>query len=47
MSYDRRGSLGLVTMRERAAMTDGELSISSAPGEGTRVKLTVPLNGLK
>ncbi|MGD2144162.1 MAG: GAF domain-containing sensor histidine kinase, partial [Anaerolineae bacterium] len=42
-SYDRRGSLGLVTMRERAAMTDGELSISSAPGEGTRVKLTVPL----
>lgn len=45
MSYDRRGSLGLVNMHERAAMTDGALSIFSAPGEGTRVRLVVPLSG--
>jgi signal transduction histidine kinase len=43
-TYDRRGSLGLVNMHERAAMTDGDLSISSAPGEGTRVTLVVPLS---
>lgn len=45
MTYDRRGSLGLVNMHERAEMTDGALSISSAPGEGTRVRLTIPLGG--
>jgi signal transduction histidine kinase len=47
MTYDRRGSLGLVNMHERAAMTDGTLSISSAPGEGTRVRLVVPLSGAR
>lgn len=45
MTYDRRGSLGLVNMHERAEMTDGSLSISSAPGEGTRIRLTIPLGG--
>jgi signal transduction histidine kinase len=45
MIYDKRGSLGLVNMHERAAMTDGTLSISSAPGEGTRVRLVVPVSG--
>ncbi len=42
-NYDRRGSLGLVNMRERARLLDGHLSIDSAPGRGTRVMLIVPL----
>ncbi len=42
-SYDERGSLGLVNMRERAKLLDGHLSLDSAPGRGTRVLLIVPL----
>ncbi len=34
--------LGLSTMRERAASAGGRLSITSAPGAGTRVRLSVP-----
>jgi signal transduction histidine kinase len=30
-------------MRERAALTGGELTIQSAPGEGTSVILLVPI----
>lgn len=33
--------LGLQTMKERAASVGGELSIESAPGRGTRVRLVV------
>lgn len=44
VTYDRRGSLGLVNMHERAVMANGDLTISSAPGEGTRVTLVVPLD---
>lgn len=36
------GGLGLVGMRERATMVGGMLTIDSAPGEGTRVRVTVP-----
>jgi signal transduction histidine kinase len=43
MTYDRRGSLGLINMHERAEMTGGELLIASGPGKGTQVRLTVPL----
>jgi signal transduction histidine kinase len=35
----------LVSMRERAALIRGRLRISSAPGHGARVDLTVPLPG--
>jgi PAS domain S-box-containing protein len=35
--------LGLLTMRERAAMAGGELSIASAPGKGTRIRVAIPL----
>lgn len=42
-SYDKRASLGLQNMRERARLIDGNLSIISAPGHGTRVTLVVPL----
>jgi signal transduction histidine kinase len=34
--------LGLPSMRERAAAIGGSLTIRSAPGQGTTVKLTVP-----
>lgn len=42
-TYDKRTSLGLQNMRERARLIDGNLSIVSAPGQGTRITLAVPL----
>lgn len=38
-----RDSLGLVSMRERADLLGGRLSIDSAPGRGTRVEADLPL----
>lgn len=35
--------LGLISMRERAQMLSGSMTIRSAPGEGTRVDIRVPL----
>lgn len=35
--------VGLSSMRERAAMIHGELSITSAPGQGTTITVRVPL----
>jgi signal transduction histidine kinase len=40
---DRPGHLGLRTMAERAARAGGDLSIDSAPGAGTRVRVSLPL----
>lgn len=37
--------LGMLVMRERAEMTGGKLSITSAPGRGTRVRGEFPLTG--
>jgi signal transduction histidine kinase len=45
MNYDQRSSLGLINMHERAELADGELSISSAPGQGTEVRVTIELDG--
>lgn len=42
-SYDKRGSLGMVNMRERAALVNGTLHIQSAPGKGTRITVAIPL----
>jgi len=42
-SYDRRGKLGLLNMRERTEMIGGRLSIESALGQGTTITLNVPL----
>ena len=39
----KKGTLGLVGMRERAILFQGELTVQSHPGEGTSVILTVPL----
>ena len=35
---------GLVGMRERIALLDGELAITSAPGEGTRLVARIPVH---
>lgn len=43
-SYERRGSLGMVNLRERTEMINGVLKIESAPGQGTRVKTYIPLD---
>jgi signal transduction histidine kinase len=37
------GHLGLVSMRERVARFGGRVTIDSAPGDGTRVHVTLPL----
>lgn len=44
-SRDPAESAGLVTMRERAALIGGSLSLSSSLGQGTHVELVVPLPG--
>jgi len=42
--YDQSGSLGLVNMEERADMAGGEVTIATARGAGTRLRVTVPLD---
>ncbi|MDI6770543.1 MAG: GAF domain-containing sensor histidine kinase [Anaerolineales bacterium] len=42
-SYDNRGSLGMVNLRERSELVNGLLHIQSAPGKGTRVQVYLPL----
>jgi len=42
-SYDKRGSLGMVNLRERAELVNGLLNIDSAPGKGTRIQVYIPL----
>jgi signal transduction histidine kinase len=34
--------MGLLNMRERAAALGGDLHVTSAAGEGTRVRVTIP-----
>jgi signal transduction histidine kinase len=41
----REGRLGLYGMHERIALLGGELSIATAPGQGTRITATIPLTG--
>ncbi len=38
----RAGGLGLVTMRERAALMEGTLDVRASRGKGTEVRLVVP-----
>ncbi len=42
-NYGSRGSLGMINLKERAALIEGNLTIESVRGEGTRVILVVPL----
>ncbi len=43
-SYDQRGSLGMVNLRERTELVNGVLNIQSAPGKGTLVQVFIPLS---
>ncbi len=43
-SLSKAGSYGLLGMRERAAGLDGWLEVNSAPGRGTGVMLSLPLD---
>lgn len=43
-SYDKRGSLGMVNLRERTELINGLLQIDSAPGKGTRINVYIPLS---
>jgi len=43
-TYDNRGSLGMVNMRERAELVNGFLHIESAEGKGTRIQVVIPLS---
>jgi signal transduction histidine kinase len=43
-SYDKRGSLGMVNLKERTELVNGLLNIDSAPGNGTRIQVYIPLS---
>jgi signal transduction histidine kinase len=43
-SYDKRGSLGMINLRERTELVNGLLNLDSAPGKGTRVQVYIPLS---
>ncbi|HSR32243.1 MAG TPA: GAF domain-containing sensor histidine kinase [Anaerolineae bacterium] len=45
--YDGQGSLGMLTMRERAEAIGGFLSIQSLPGAGTTILVQAPLSLLR
>ncbi|OFW25565.1 MAG: hypothetical protein A3H27_01405 [Acidobacteria bacterium RIFCSPLOWO2_02_FULL_59_13] len=40
-----KGGLGLVSMEERVRLVNGRLSVTSEPGKGTSVEVSVPLSG--
>ena len=42
-SYDQRGSLGLVNLKDRTELVNGILDVQSIPGKGTRVQIFIPL----
>jgi two-component system sensor histidine kinase UhpB len=42
---DGRSGLGLLSIKERVELLDGTVTIDSAPGEGTRVHVVIPLGG--
>jgi signal transduction histidine kinase len=41
--YDKRGSLGMLNMKERAEIVEGTLTVSSQPGQGTTITMRLPL----
>jgi signal transduction histidine kinase len=42
-TYDKRGSLGMINLRERTELVNGLLNIQSQPNKGTLVQVYVPL----
>ena len=43
-SYENRGSLGMVNMRERTELVNGVFHVESEAGKGTRIHVVIPLN---
>lgn len=43
LDRSRPGGLGLLSMRERVESLGGELGIDTAPGQGTRIRVLIPL----
>lgn len=41
--YGQQGSMGLLTMRERASLINGQLRLETNPGQGTAVRLLLPI----
>jgi signal transduction histidine kinase len=44
-NYEKRGSFGMVNMRERAELINGAFDLQSAPGKGTQVTVRIPIEG--
>jgi len=42
-AYDKRGSLGMINLRERTELVNGLLNVKSKPGKGTLIQVYVPL----
>lgn len=42
-TYEQRGSLGMVTMRERTQLLGGTFEVESEEGVGTLIRVTVPI----
>jgi signal transduction histidine kinase len=42
-AYEKRSSLGMVNLRERAELVNGVLNLESTPGKGTKVLVYIPL----
>lgn len=43
-SYDQRGSFGLLSLHERTQIVGGETELVSAPGQGTTIRVKVPVS---
>ncbi len=42
-TYEKRGSFGLLNIDERSRLVGGHAAMESAPGEGTKVSIVVPI----
>jgi signal transduction histidine kinase len=43
-NYEQRGSLGMVSMRERAELVNGGLHVDTTEGKGTQITLFIPIS---
>jgi two-component system, NarL family, sensor histidine kinase DegS len=43
MLLSSQGNFGLMGMRERVERLEGEFNLDSRPGQGTKLKFTIPL----
>ena len=46
-SIENKKTLGILGMRERMTIINGEYNIESSPGKGTKVRVSVPLNRIE